>query len=514
MGPVASNVEPEAHWRHVMRPSARLEQKVREFEATAGDPDLQKRGFVLVEEQHVLTKWFGAALDIAWKEECDDVPMNNRSQRAALLIGAGGTGKTTIVLKLLLEVFVEYFPPMNGENRYIVVTFSHAQGDAISNERFRAETAHASTGYRVASLRNRDMALKAKKKLMETKWTPKILLVQDEVSLFPGMVQNMLLYRTMRSRQNVYDLEPGEYYHIGDLFGHMPIVLIAGDFLQIKPANDVSLADDLAALKEAGRNIHPEHAWAQEAVMNIPDVIHLKKSKRFLDEKMSSLMEALRMSRPDAPLPEEELAKLRSRKIEKCKKELFTPLFTDGHVVSLYWENIARSIVERSVRDAMKLNVPLYCLQAADQRAAFKSKKHEEQVIHSLLTTPNIHKTGKLCGMLLAHVGMWLRLSDVLSPRNGLVKDKLGKVVAVELHPHDQRRLQDLPPGYRLFVPEYMAQVRWLLMETLFVRVECPLTSIDIHCHPLTSIDRPAGRPAGRPAIDVHGRPLPSIAVH
>ena len=129
------------------------------------------------------------------------------------------------------------------------------------------------------------MALKAKKKHMETKWTPKILLVQDEASMFPGMA----LYRTMRSRQNVYDLEPGEYYHIGELFGHMPIVLIAGDFLQIKPANDVSLADDLTALKEAGRNIHPEHAWAQEAVMNTPD------------EEMSSLMEAIRRSRPDAP---------------------------------------------------------------------------------------------------------------------------------------------------------------------------------------------------------------------
>ena len=100
------------------------------------------------------------------------------------------------------------------------------------------------------------MALKAKKKHMETKWTPKILLVQDEASMFPGMA----LYRTMRSRQNVYDLEPGEYYHIGELFGHMPIVLIAGDFLQIKPATDVSLADDLTALKEAGGNIHPEHA--------------------------------------------------------------------------------------------------------------------------------------------------------------------------------------------------------------------------------------------------------------
>ncbi len=195
-----------------------------------------------------------------------------------------------------------------------------------------------------------------------------------------------------------------------------------------------------------------------EALLNIRDVIHLTKSKRFLDEAMSSLMEAIRASRPDAALPDAELAKLHSRTIEKCKAELLTPLFAGGHVVSIYWESISRSIVERSFRDAIKLNVPLYCLQAADKRVALKSKKHEEQVTHTLLTTPNIHKTGQLCGMLVVHVGMCLRLSDVLSPRSGLVKDKLGKAVAVQLHDHDQRRLDMLPAGYCLFSPEYMAQ--------------------------------------------------------
>ncbi len=34
--------------------------------------------------------------------------MNNRTQKVTLLIGGGGTGKTTIMLKLCMEVFVEY----------------------------------------------------------------------------------------------------------------------------------------------------------------------------------------------------------------------------------------------------------------------------------------------------------------------------------------------------------------------------------------------------------------------
>ena len=59
-----------------------------------------------------MCKWFGLALGVAYDEETRGVPMNNRTQRVTLLIGGGGTGKTTIILKLCMEVFVEYFPPL------------------------------------------------------------------------------------------------------------------------------------------------------------------------------------------------------------------------------------------------------------------------------------------------------------------------------------------------------------------------------------------------------------------
>ena len=151
-------------------------------------------------------------------------------------MGAGGTGKTTIILELILKVFVLYFPPQDEEDRYFILTFSHAQGAAISNDDFRAQTAHNAVEYRVASLRNKNLGLRSKQKDCEKKWTPKILLIEDEVSLFPAMVENMLLYRAMKSRENIYDLQTCNYNMQGNLFGHMPIVIIAGDFLQIKPA--------------------------------------------------------------------------------------------------------------------------------------------------------------------------------------------------------------------------------------------------------------------------------------
>ena len=57
---------------------------------------------------------------------------------------------------------------------------------------------------------------------------------------------------------------------------------------------------------------------------------------------------------------------------------------------------------------------------------------------------------------------MIVRLSDVMAPRLGLVKGKLGKVLSVVLHEHDQMRLNDLPTGYHLFVPKRMAKGMWV----------------------------------------------------
>ena len=83
------------------------------------------------------------------------------------------------------------------------------------------------------------------------------MVAQDEVSLFPALVENMLLYRCMRSRQEEHKLDPDKYGDVGQLMGHMPILLVAGDFLQIKLANEISIADDFDALRQAGKAVHP-----------------------------------------------------------------------------------------------------------------------------------------------------------------------------------------------------------------------------------------------------------------
>ena len=436
---------PEAEWRTFSKPSAAMARKVAAFEKSAA-------GFKLAPEQLSACRWFGEAMDVALQEEENKTPLRKRAQHACLLIGAGGTGKTTIILELMLDVFCRFFPARPGEEeRYMIATFSHAQSDAISNDVYRARTCHTACSYRVASLRNKHLALKTKEQEMKQRWQPKILVIQDEISLVPAAVENMMLYRSMRARQDE-GLDPASYFHPGELMGHIPILLIAGDFLQIKPANEISLADNLEELiRKMPHRVQTEHHAAQAALMTIDTVIHLKKSKRFLDAHLPEITTAMRTCTPAAPLSEDHLAQLRTRKIENCKKELTTDLFKHGHVIGMYWENIARSMVERANRDAQDLDVPLFCLQAADQRHSRKNKAIDKQLTHQLLTVPNPHRTGKLQGMLLVHENMVVRLADVLAPHLGLVKDKLAVVVKVDLHHEDQKRLDRREPGFCLF---------------------------------------------------------------
>ena len=476
-GELAANSDvamPEAEWRTFSKPSAAMARKVAAFEKSAA-------GFKLAPEQLSACRWFGEAMDVALQEEENKIPLRKRAQHACLLIGAGGTGKTTIILELMLDVFCRFFPARPGEEeRYMIATFSHAQSDAISNDVYRARTCHTACSYRVASLRNKHLALKTKEQEMKQRWQPKILVIQDEISLVPAAVENMMLYRSMRARQDE-GLDPASYFHPGELMGHIPILLIAGDFLQIKPANEISLADNLEELiRKMPHRVQTEHHAAQAALMTIDTVIHLKKSKRFLDAHLPEITTAMRTCTPAAPLSENHLAQLRTRKIENCKKELTTDLFKHGHVIGMYWENIARSMVERANRDAQDLDVPLFCLQAADQRHSRKNKAIDKQLTHQLLTVPNPHRTGKLQGMLLVHENMVVRLADVLAPHLGLVKDKLAVVVKVDLHHEDQKRLDRREPGFCHFFPDYMAKGIWvkLLKRKEFAHGRCSVADV------------------------------------
>ena len=99
-----------------------------------------------------------------------------------------------------------------------------------------------------------------------------------------------MLYRSMRARQDL-GVQPEEYTKPLCLFDRMPTALIAGDFMQMRPANELSLGDDLQAIADKGgkRQVLAEHFGARDAIMSIDTVIHLKKTNRFQDNDLPQI---------------------------------------------------------------------------------------------------------------------------------------------------------------------------------------------------------------------------------
>ena len=151
----------------------------------------------------------------------------------------------------------------------------------------------------------------------------------------------------------------------------------------------------------------------------------------------------------------------------QAHKDLQEERFAKGHVVGIFWENIARSMVERSVRDAQELDVPLYFSQACDKIAgcpsAFKGADQEHLRKHrEILLETNVHNTAHLHGILPVHVGMKMRLLSRLSAADGLVNER--QCTVVKIVPHEDEFDQDcpMPTHFKRVHLKYMLRGIWV----------------------------------------------------
>ena len=426
-------------------------------------PGEDRKKVALTYEQHLAVAEFTVMVQTAMDEEARQVPWAERTMHRMILLGQGGTGKTMIVQDVFIPLIEWAFPPRAGDPRYLVVAFSHAQADAISNSSFRAKTLHSVSAMRVQSLDNKDMAPGPKLPRLQHIWEHKVCLVIEEVSMMAAVALNMGMYRATWGRKAQCQLSVDAYGTTSNIFGRVPIVLLLGDFLQLKPPNATSLADDLMALAREGRRISVEVQTACAAFHGIDTVIELTATRRFTDAEMPALMNFCRSARPGSKFPAGLWRQLSSRRVEQAQAVLETDNFANGYVMGIYWENVARSMVERAHRDAKKLDVPLIVIQAADRRPLHqqwrKGSDTENRVVHQLLTAANVHKTGHLHGLFHCHEGMRVRLLQKLSAADGLVSERQGTIVHIDLHVADQASVVQ---GYQRVKLKHMPHGIWV----------------------------------------------------
>ena len=420
----------------------------------------------LTREQVLACVTFATMVHTAWTEERQGILPEKRSCQQLIILGQGGTGKTFLVTDIFIPLVNWAFPADVDGERWLVVAFSHAQANAISTESIRARTLHNACAMRVQSLANKNMAPGAKKDTLLRTWRNKVLVVNEEVSMMPAEAINMEMYRSMWGRHEQFSVNPDQYAELPCLFGRMPLAVFLGDFLQLKPPKSISLADDLIARARQGHTVSVEAQAACHAFQSITNVIELVETRRFKDKLLPEVMDFLR-SADSTPMDKKMWSSLQSRAFELNKGQLDEELFANGHIVGIFWENIARSIVERATRDAKRLNVPLIFCRACDQRPVHQrwgsQTKTERDIVHQLLTTVNMHKTGHLHGILPLHAGMRVRLTTKISAVDGLVNERCGTVQKIDLHDDDTGKLTDHFARIRL---DYMPRGAWILFDS------------------------------------------------
>ena len=297
-------------------------------------PGEDRTNVTLTREQVLACATFGQMVNVAWEEERAQLPLDTRTCQQMILLGQGGTGKTMLVTDIFIPLVNWAFPPTDEGERWLVVAYSHAQADAISTDQIRARTLHSACSMRVQSLANQRMAPGAKKDALIRTWMNKVLLVNEEVSMIPAEALNMEMYRAMWGRHEQFGVNIDDYARLRNLFGRMPLVLFLGDFLQLKPPKQISLADDLVAKARQGATVSVEAQTACEAFRGVRIVIELLETRRFKDKLLPHLMSFIREA--DAtPMPEDMWQSLLSRSVEKNRAQLEEELFATGHFIGI-----------------------------------------------------------------------------------------------------------------------------------------------------------------------------------
>jgi hypothetical protein len=133
--------------------------------------------------------------------------------------------------------------------------------------------------------------------------------------------------------------------------------------------------------------------------------------------------------------------------------------FLEGFGMAMYWNTIARWITRRARRDAHVLQVPLVYLQAADECQTL-----DKEAYSRLLNVANIYNTGKVHGVLPAHVGMRVRFTGKFNAAYGLVQEQTATIVDFLFHEDDAARYIESEPG-DLFRPKRMPTGIWLQVD-------------------------------------------------
>ena len=168
-------------------------------------------------------------------------------------LGAGGSGKTWAYTEVIRPLLLRYF----GSEGVLAMAPTHQAARLLGKE---ALTLHKAAGAAFRQTWDKEaMLLKGRTlKEQQERWGPLRATVIDEISLAVPEVYHGIALRSTYARQQTHKLNVADYMQ--KWFGHMPLGLHLGDFLQLRPAGRRSIAERLEPKKEAEQEAPEEDA--------------------------------------------------------------------------------------------------------------------------------------------------------------------------------------------------------------------------------------------------------------
>ena len=382
------------------------------------------------EQKRFLARVVDHIEDIVKAKELKQKP----KQRVFLLLGQGGSGKSELI-KIIEAISKRYF----GQDGYIAMASSNTAARNIKGDTIHSSVhLHGDGGLSLESLS------KGVTSDCKDRWNPVEVLVTDEISLVPPTLFGAGSYRICLSRRESKGCQPDLYTEAGHAFGSIPLIILAGDFMQLSPfENNRRVSLVLPAHAKA----FPEHKSGIRCFNQIiTDVVILEKTHRFRDEiteqpcdDMKSLFKYMR--KPKGPLPADLWRKLNDCVVtSKADPRLQEPRRKNGYEMGIYWEAVGRLMQYRPVREAREAGQMLIYIQAIDIPHKTVLSNSE---LRRALQTVSMSRTGNLLGMLPVFVGMRVRFNYKLSAKDQLMNDSTGTVTGFKFHGDEFSRPQD-----------------------------------------------------------------------
>ena len=359
----------------------------------------------------------------------DENKSSKPEQTIVLLHGQGGSGKTEVIdiIRKVARAF------LRGERAM-----------ASSNSAARivgGETIHSASHMHGKMSLTLDRLEQGITDDFIFEWADVDLLILDEISMVSPRLLGALSYRLCCARR-AHGVDPLLYHERGHIFGGVPLIVMAGDFMQLPPFEGfrrVSLLmtptdgigdDGSETVARRGYRLFWE---------GLTDVVILTKTYRFVDTYVEPPRECPILPRlfefmrcpAGRELPLDLWQALQEMKVRGYgDSRLLAPRIREGYRMAIVWEAVCRLMQYRSLREAGEAGQVLMYSQAIDCPARGHSGL-TSQDYRKALQVVNMCKTGYRLGMCPFFIGMRVRLTAKLAAKYQIVQDAVGEVVSV-----------------------------------------------------------------------------------